>query len=163
MANTVSVHVSIRRAYKKRGRTNLIREAASAALAQANLVGNAELIVRLTDDDELHRLNRAFRNSDKTTDVLSFGGEDFFDGELKRSTHNPTHHLGEIYISMNRCEAQAHEEGHRVDDELCLLVVHGALHLVGYDHMNAKRKRAMWSAQDRAFDMLGVRNPLGKS
>jgi probable rRNA maturation factor len=62
---------------------------------------------------------------------------------------------------MDRCAAQAAEFGHSLDDELRLLVVHGVLHLLGFDHMQRDRKRAMWAAQDRAFALLGRPNPLG--
>jgi probable rRNA maturation factor len=118
-----------------------------AALAQAELTAPIELTIRLTDDAGLRELNRKFRGIDDPTDVLSFGGD------LRD-------YLGDIAISMERCAAQAQEFGHDVDDELALLVIDGALHLLGCDHDTQARKRRMWAAQDRAFEAIGRANPL---
>jgi probable rRNA maturation factor len=141
-----------------------MRRAAAAALTQAVLPGPVELTIRLTDDDELRSLNARYRGVDAPTDVLSFGGEGFVDGRLaaKRSGERSraTTQLGDIVISMQRVEAQAAEFGHSPDDELALMVIHGTLHLTGYGHATGRRRRAMWQAQDRAFQALGRPNPL---
>ncbi len=151
--------ISIRATHRARGRMALVRAAAQAALAQCALPAGMRpaLLARLTDDPELHALNAQFRAQDKPTDVLSFSDEQWRDGVL---TGAASPELGEIYISMDRCAAQAIEFGHALDAELTLLVIHGVLHLIGYDHMQARRKRAMWAAQNRAFAALGVGNPL---
>jgi probable rRNA maturation factor len=159
----LDLHVSIRAAWRARGRTELIRRAADAAIAQAESAPcPLQALIRLTGDEELHRLNKSFRKQDKPTDVLSFATEQWLDGRL--STHaqviDGVLPIGENYISMPRCIAQAHEYGHSTDDELRLLVIHGVLHLLGFDHLSAARKRAMWAAQDRAFAVLGIANPL---
>jgi len=79
----------------------------------------------VSDDRELRALNRQFRGSDHPTDVLSFRcGAGF----------QPAAHLGEIAISLDRARAQASEHGHSLDDELRILMLHGALHLAGLDH-----------------------------
>lgn len=158
----------MRAAYRARGRKALITAAARTALAQARTALPAHaLLVRLTDDAELRRLNAQFRAKDAPTDVLSFATELWRDGRLRRGQARAPQprgpmHLGEIYVSMPRCTAQAREHGHSIDDELTLLVIHGALHLLGFDHMQAARKRVMWAAQDRAFAELGRKNPLRK-
>lgn len=158
----VTLELSIRSTQRARGRTRLIREAVDAALAQAAIKRPVELLVRLTDDAELHQLNQQFRGIDGPTDVLSFASEQWLDGKLKTRPASGPFNLGEIYISMDRCAAQAQEYGHGLNDELTLLVIHGVLHLLGYDHMQAGRKRAMWAAQDLAFAALGKTNPLAK-
>lgn len=168
-AAAAHIHLHIRSAYRQRGRAALIRKAALAALAQSNLAQPVELTIRLTDDAELHALNKKFRGQDKATDVLSFGGEGFVDGSFLPSPAPPLPslegrlQLGDIVISMERVAAQAREFSHSADDELALLVVHGALHLLGYDHMTAKRKQTMWQAQAHAFDVLGLKNPLQRA
>jgi probable rRNA maturation factor len=133
----------------------LVRRAALAALAQAQPINAPEWSIRLTDDAELHNLNRQYRHTDKPTDVLSFGGEGYRDGA---PLHNaaPTGYLGDIVISMERCAAQAAKGGHALDDELALLVIHGTLHLLGYDHDTRARKTTMWAAQSRALRSLGI-------
>ncbi len=80
-----------------------------------------EFICLVTDDRELKRLNREFRGANYATDVLSFPSED----EM---------FLGEMAISANRASAQAREFGHSIDDEIRILMLHGALHLLGMDH-----------------------------
>jgi probable rRNA maturation factor len=162
---TAHIHLHIRSAYRQRGRAALMRKAALAALAQSNFTQPVELTIRLADDAELHALNKQFRGQDKPTDVLSFGGEGFVDGSAAlspggRGLGEGVLYLGDIVISMERVSAQAREFGHSADDELALMVVHGVLHLLGYDHTTAKRKRTMWQAQVRAFEALGRANPL---
>jgi probable rRNA maturation factor len=159
----VTLDISIRSRQRARGRMRLIRAAVDAALAQATIRRPVTLLVRLTDDAELQQLNLQFRGINAPTDVLSFASEQWLDGKLKRRQAPDSFELGEIYISMDHCAAQALEHGHGIDDELTLLVIHGTLHLLGYDHMQARRKRSMWSAQDRAFALLGMTNPLGRA
>jgi len=135
-----------------------------AALAQAReLPSPVGLSIRLTNDAELQVLNKQFRGLDAPTDVLSFSSEMFRDGRLVHEgagEHSEQLYLGDIAISMERCAAQAQQFGHTVSDELALLVVHGVLHLLGYDHHQIERRRRMWRAQDRAFARLGRANPL---
>lgn len=154
------IHLRIRAAHRARGRTSLARRAAQAALAQGrDLPTRVELTIRLTDDAELRALNRQYRATDAPTDVLSFGGEGYLDGRPRAEDQAPDY-LGDIAISMERCMAQAARFGHPVEDELALLVIHGVLHLLGYDHHSPTRRRRMWQAQDRAFASLGRPNPL---
>lgn len=80
-----------------------------------------EFHCRITTDTELRRLNREFRGKDYPTDVLSFPA-------VEAET------LGDLAISLPRARAQAAEFGHGVEDELRVLMLHGVLHLTGYDH-----------------------------
>ena len=82
------------------------------------------LAARLTSDAELRRLNRTFRGKDKPTDVLSFPGERTADG----------YHVGDIVISVPTARRQAAEAGHGLQRELQILLLHGLLHCLGYDH-----------------------------
>lgn len=76
---------------------------------------------RVTSDRELRQLNRSFLGHDYATDVLSFPSGD-------------SHSIGDIAISIERAESQAGEFGHSLQDELCVLMLHGVLHLIGLDH-----------------------------
>lgn len=80
--------------------------------------------VRFTGDRAVRRLNRDFRGHDRPTDVLSFPGEEGPDGR----------HLGDVVISVPAARRQAAERGHPVEREVRLLVLHGLLHCLGYDH-----------------------------
>jgi len=141
-----------------------VRRAALAALAQArDLPSAVELSVRLTSDAELQALNKQFRGVDAPTDVLSFDTAMLRDGRLAgkgTDLDSDPFYLGDIAISIDRCIAQSAQFGHPVASELALLVVHGVLHLLGYNHHQAGRRRRMWEAQDRAFALLGCANPL---
>lgn len=164
------IHLHIRAAHRAPGRARWVRQAALAALMQGRgLPVAVELTIRLTDDAELHTLNRRFCATDAPTDVLSFGGEGYRDGQPRRNSATTKEHgegemppayLGDVAISLERCIAQAERYGHPVDDELALLVIHGVLHLLGYDHQTPSRQQRMWQAQARAFALLGRPNPL---
>jgi probable rRNA maturation factor len=153
--------VRIRRAWRKSGRLSLVRTAANAALEGVYKPRHPlEWTISLTDDSELHHLNLQFRGMDKPTDVLSFGGEGYKDGKRiarrPRSVAGAPEYLGDIVISMERCAEQANAAGHDIEVELALLVVHGTLHLLGFDHDTPARKARMWAAQTRALQSLGV-------
>lgn len=94
---------------------------AFAATLQRRLAPRATFHCLLTDDAELRRFNRKFRGSDKPTDVLSF-------------PCSASGNLGDIAVSLDRARAQARGFGHRVGDEIRILMLHGVLHLTGMDH-----------------------------
>ncbi|MBN2799405.1 MAG: rRNA maturation RNase YbeY [Deltaproteobacteria bacterium] len=96
-------------------------------LAQFEL-GEAELSVRITDDPTIHRLNLAWRGKDRPTDVLSFSQRE---GEPGPSE---VEHLGDVILSLDTAAVQAVDEGHSLEQEVRELLVHGVLHLLGYDH-----------------------------
>jgi probable rRNA maturation factor len=87
----------------------------------------------LTDDRELRRLNREFRGKDCATDVLSFPTDGPTPGELLMGEPSMPA-IGDIAISVQRAAEQARDHGHTVDHEVCILMLHGVLHLLGHDH-----------------------------
>ncbi len=108
----------------------VLRRAAGVAEIGARLPdGGVTVAVRITTDDELHRLNMTFAGEDHATDVLSFAGQ----GD----------HLGDIAISWGAVARQSKRYGHNAQTELALLSVHGLLHLLGWDHATAREKREM--------------------
>ncbi len=123
--------------------------AADQALKFARLEQEAELTLVLTDDAQVHELNLNYRQVDAATDVLSFPA-----GETDPDTGNL--YLGDIVISVPRAQIQAETEGHSLEAELRLLVVHGVLHLLGYDHADEDEKATMWSAQSQILSKLGT-------
>ena len=108
-----------------------------------------DLTIVLTDDRQLHELNRDFLGVDAPTDVLSFPSS-----ELDPETGAA--YLGDILISIPRATQQAQAAGHPVEAEAQLLVVHGVLHLLGYDHSNAEEKAQMWEEQAKVLERLGL-------
>jgi probable rRNA maturation factor len=125
----------------------LIEGAATAALEHETADG--ELTVVLTDDAQLQRLNRDYLGIDAPTDVLAFpAAETDPDSGVK--------YLGDVLISLPKAEDQARAAGHPLASEVQLLVVHGALHLLGHDHAQTAAKSRMWAAQDAVLRRLGL-------
>ncbi|WP_461831904.1 rRNA maturation RNase YbeY [Aquifex sp.] len=94
------------------------------AFSALNLQG-VELSVYITDDEEIRELNKTYRKKDKPTDVLSFPVNE---------TINGLRILGDVVISQDTAERQARELGHSLRDEIKRLLIHGIVHLLGYDH-----------------------------
>lgn len=128
---------------------HILNSAAEAVLLECEVSDSPSLLVRITDDEELKALNLQYRGINKITDVLSFPA-DFTDPDLE------SRYLGDVVIAYPRAEEQAQKRGHFVESEIQLLVVHGVLHLLGYDHGDNKDKEEMWSLQSRILDKLGL-------
>ena len=124
-----------------------------ATLAHERAASGAGVWVRLTDDAELASLNLEYRDMDGPTDVLSFPTQT--DAGWVSPPGAPLE-LGDIVISWPRVVEQAAEEGHPAADELALLVVHGCLHLLGYDHIDPGDKQRMWASQEAILSALGI-------
>ena len=108
-----------------------------------------DITIVLTDDRQLHELNRDYLGVDAPTDVLSFPAS-----ELDPETGLA--YLGDIIISIPRATQQAQAAGHPVEAEVQLLVVHGVLHLLGYDHADEDEKAQMWEEQSKVLEKLGL-------
>lgn len=116
------------------GMRMLVRRCCTAVLTLENFEGSAEVDVRFVNDAEIHRLNREFRNVDKSTDVLSFPlGEN---GVYNTNPETGAKMLGDIVISMEHAQEQAKRYCHSLQREVGFLTVHSMLHLLGYDHVN---------------------------
>jgi probable rRNA maturation factor len=111
--------------------------------------GQVEVTIVLTDDERIRELNRQFLGFDTPTDVLAFPSED-------TDPDTDSLYLGDIVISYPQAALQANQGGHSVQAELQLLVVHGMLHLLGYDHAEEQQQTAMWAEQRKILDQLGV-------
>lgn len=106
----------------------------------------------ITSDDSVRRLNLQYRGQDSLTDVLAFSAGEGSDGFV--SPPSMPYHLGDVVVSYPRAVAQAAEYGRPVEEELNRLVVHGVLHLLGYDDSTQEHREAMWRRQEalvRAF------------
>lgn len=162
-------------------RAAALKSAARAALDAARVRRSVALTIVITGDAALRRLNRDFLGVDAPTDVLSFISEDLGvepsggpieSGRLTpanptgglRTASTPTHqvtrarveYLGDVIISLARAKAQSKSGGHPLIDELRLLVIHGVLHLLGYDHATPAQKKRMWAAQAKALKRAGA-------
>lgn len=128
---------------------SLLERAARLTLGRESAPVDADLTIVLTDDAQLQELNRDYLGLDAPTDVLSFPAS-----ESDPETGAP--YLGDILISIPRAKIQAQAAGHRLEEEVQLLVVHGVLHLLGHDHAGAADKARMWAAQAGVLARLGL-------
>ncbi len=140
----------------------LIQRAISAALREEKVPDDCEVSVLLTDNEGIHELNRDYRGVDRPTDVLSFPANELSPGEFdadlcERDPETGRVFLGDMAISLEKCEAQAEEFGHSFERELMYPTVHSTLHLLGYDHVDeAEMKRQMRGREDVIMSRLGI-------
>lgn len=140
----------------------LIQRAISAALREEKVPDDCEVSVLMTDNEGIHELNRDYRGVDRPTDVLSFPANELSPGEFdadlcERDPETGRVFLGDMAISLEKCEAQAEEFGHSFERELMYLTVHSTLHLLGYDHVDeAEMKRQMRGREDVIMSRLGI-------
>lgn len=125
-----------------------LQHAALKTLEIDGTQADADLSLVLTEDSQIRELNAQFMDADAPTDVLSFPG-----GETDPDTQ--IYYLGDVIISYPQAILQAEAGGHKLLDELQLLVVHGVLHLLGYDHDDDAEKARMWARQAEILSHLG--------
>ncbi len=118
-----------------------------------------ELSVRFVGDEAMQALNRDWRGNDSTTDVLSFSQTEGESLETGLSAQDDRH-LGDVVISVTRAQQQARDGGWTIDEEISRLLLHGILHLLGYDHesgaIEAQRMRQVESATAAAMVAAGL-------
>ena len=112
-----------------------------------------EISVTFVDMDEIHQLNREYREVDRPTDVLSF--PQFYDLEEEIPEVGEIC-LGEVVICKDKAAEQAEEFGHSFEREIIYLFVHSVLHLLGYDHMEEDEKACMRAREEEIMEHLGV-------
>ncbi|MEO8455809.1 MAG: rRNA maturation RNase YbeY [Sphingomicrobium sp.] len=142
----------------------LIRKAVEAAIAESAFPDLAtsgrpvELSVRLTGDEQVRSLNAKWRRKDKPTNVLSFPmAEDY---ELRdENVASRELLLGDVIVARGVCEREAQDKGVSVEQHATHLIVHGTLHLLGYDHESDADAADMEAREVRALERLGIANP----
>jgi probable rRNA maturation factor len=124
------------------------------------LPSTVEISIRLTSDDEVHTLNRQYRQKDKPTNVLSFPmvQRDLLETIAQNSDDGEVL-LGDIVLAHGVCVVEAAERGISVEDHATHLVVHGVLHLLGYDHMDDDEADGMEQIERDTLNALGLHDP----
>lgn len=137
----------------------LLRLAALATLKHQHIEAPVELAIVIADDASLQELNARFRGIDRPTDVLSFPNDSRGPFATGGSPEFPPY-LGDVVISLPTAQQQAVAAGCTLTQELQLLIVHGVLHLLGYDHATPVEKDRMWQVQHEILTLLGIEAPL---
>lgn len=132
----------------------------NVAARKLSVQDNAEVSITVVSNEKIKEINRDYRDKDKVTDVISFAIEDdeqelFKEFDLDGITI--PRDLGDIFISYDKAVEQAEEFGHSVERELGFLMVHGFLHLNGYDHMTDEDEKKMFSLQEEILKEYGLK------
>lgn len=143
---------------------SLCKAAAAATLNASPLTGleetTIEIGIRLTDDAEVQRLNKRYRNMDTPTNVLSFSITDCAPGtSVTPLPQGLPLALGDVVLAFQTIRREAAAQHKALADHLGHLVVHGVLHLVGYDHQDAAQATAMEQLEATVLAGLGVADP----
>lgn len=128
-----------------------LKRASSAVLAAHPEYRTSSLSLVITDSKTIASLNAKHRHTDAPTDVLAFPAGARLDGVGEDEAY-----IGDVIIARDYAAARAQAVEASLDDVLCLLVIHGVLHLVGYEHETPAGKAAMWRAQERALLSAGI-------
>ncbi|KIL97948.1 Metal-dependent hydrolase YbeY involved in rRNA and/or ribosome maturation and assembly [Paramagnetospirillum magnetotacticum MS-1] len=133
---------------------------AATALGAVDLPeGVVELSIVLADDATVQGLNRDWRGKDQPTNVLSFASLDDEDAPLVPGAPLL---LGDVILAYETCAAEAKDQGKTLADHFGHLVVHGVLHLLGYDHMDDEEAAEMESLETTLLAALGIADPYGE-
>lgn len=139
----------------------LVKDVLQFAAKRLALKDSTEMSVTMMTNPAIKKLNKQYRGVDRATDVLSFAAEEsgdetpiIMDPEL--AAELPTN-LGDLFVSIDKVEEQAKFLGHSVDRELGFLVVHGFLHLNGYDHEQPADEKKMFELQREILDAYGLK------
>lgn len=139
----------------------LIEDILNFAGSYLKLPENTEMSVTLMDNEHIHEINKKYRGVDKPTDVISFAIEEDDPDEVpiilpEDEEFDIPKNIGDIMVSMDKVKEQAEYLGHSEDRELGFLVVHGFLHLNGYDHMKEEDEKEMFGLQRKILDSYGL-------
>ncbi|MDC7683076.1 rRNA maturation RNase YbeY [Asticcacaulis sp. BYS171W] len=128
--------------------SGVVTGAIEAAFAHLGAKEQLDIVVLLTDDAEMKALNKEFRQKNAPTNVLSFPAPDMM---------HP--HLGDIAFGFETCVREAKEQSKTLKDHVAHLSVHGALHLLGYDHLNDAEAEEMEDLERQILKGLGIADP----
>jgi probable rRNA maturation factor len=151
------INISIKRNMDLPVDKNWLERIARRVLEDESIASSAEMGLLITDSKTIQKLNRIYRGQDKPTDVLAFQMTPDMNQEPEGSFVSPPdgiRHLGEVVISYPQAVKQAQEQGHGVTRELALLIVHGILHLLGYDHELPEEEQKMRDKENEILSLL---------
>ncbi|WP_053957563.1 rRNA maturation RNase YbeY [Inediibacterium massiliense] len=128
----------------------LIVDAVSLSLEKENVDKEVEVSVSFVDNEEIHKLNKEYREVDRPTDVLSFPQYENMKDIEKFSS------LGDIVISLERAKEQSEEYEHSFEREVLFLTVHSMFHLFGYDHDTEENTKKMRQKEEEVLSKMGI-------
>ena len=151
------INISIERNLSSSLKKDWLRGIVLKTLEVEGITASTEIGLVITDSKTIQKLNRTYRGVDKSTDVLAFHMIPNTSQEPEQPFVSPPdgmHHLGEVVISYTQAVKQAQEQGHNIEQELTLLIVHGVLHLLGYDHDLPHESQRMRTKENAILERL---------
>ena len=145
------IDIRIDEPFEESVKKSWVNQAVKEVLVFEGISNAVELSLLITDDTTVHELNHTYRGIDATTDVLAFAFQE--DTEFPSITDGMKH-LGEVIISYPQLAKQAKDFGHSPKDEIGILVVHGVLHLLGYDHESPQDEEKMRARESEVLARL---------
>lgn len=139
-------------------RQKWVEDLADFAATDLELADNTQLSIHFVTKDEIHEINKKYRDVDRATDVISFAindGEDSLD-YLEQQIPDLPVDLGDLFISVEIVKEHADEYEHSFDRELGYTIVHGILHLNGYDHIEPEDEKVMIGLQEKILSAYGL-------
>ena len=129
---------------------------AEQALVAQDADSKVELGLVITNQERVQQLNRSYLGKDEPTDVLAFSAREEIDAELPPFVQPPDGvlHLGEVIISYPQAVIQAEEHRHSVKREIAILIIHGVLHLLGYEHDKPELERQMKTREQEILSCI---------
>ena len=154
------IEIAIKEEFRELIDEDKVGNIAQRILELENAPSPCEMSIVITDSETIHRLNRDYRGIDRPTDVLSFclGNEEGKEAPPFILPPDDTAHLGEVIISYPQATEQAAAEGHSIDRELTLLLIHGILHLLGYNHEQANDEIEMQTLEKHLLHQFEVQS-----
>lgn len=135
----------------------LTEEIISEAAKMEGITGPTEISITFVDDERIREINRDYRGKDTPTDVISFALNEAGEEEVQIIDPEGPNVLGDIIISIPRTIEQAQRYEHSFERELGFLLVHGFLHLLGYDHLTDEEEKTMFSRQEEILNAYGLK------
>lgn len=141
---------------------SLIRKTCIECLKAEKFQYNVEISILITDNEQIKKMNKEYRDIDNATDVLSFPMTGIKDGKFDTPLQpydfdNGNLLLGDIVISFEKACQQANEYGHSIEREVAFLISHGIFHLLGYDHETPQEEENMISKQNAVLESMGLK------
>lgn len=131
-----------------------LEDVAQRVLAAEKISAKTEAGIVVTGQEMVQQLNRDYRQLDEPTDVLAFSTREEADGSRFILAPDGLSHLGEVIISYPQAQIQAEEHGHSLKKELTILLIHGLLHLLGYDHEESDDERRMQAREKELLSLI---------
>lgn len=141
--------ITVRKPYQKLVDKHRLNTAVETVLTYLLLDKPVDLSVLICSDEEISKINSKYRNINQATDVLSFESDEV-------SPETKISHLGDIVISYDSALEHSNRFSQDVNVEVLVLLIHGILHLVGFDHSNVEEKKQMWSKQFEIHHLLNL-------